>query len=231
MDLSESFNATLGKLRDQPFSTLDFIELYKMSHPEEWKKIVSKYGEGGRGQGSYYTSFVFVGGQLNKLKNRGILNQTCSEAPERWGNGIISVWNSIGASYEIFSLTDEVSGELELNSGIDDIPFVDAGNDDPEYRKRMSGSYVRVAGVRKAILKRANGICEECGQQGFIKKSDNQPYLETHHVISLSEQGADKQHNVIALCANDHRRAHYAENWAELQDKFLAKLSQFKTES
>lgn len=114
-------------------------------------------------------------------------------------------------------------------SAINDIGSDEIGNDDPEYRKRIAGSYVRDVKVRERVLKRANGACEECNQPGFLK-SDGKRYLETHHVISLSEQGSDKPHNVIALCATDHRRAHYAENWAELQDKFLEKLKIYKTE-
>ena len=115
------------------------------------------------------------------------------------------------------------------SAAINDIDQDEVGNSDPEYRKRMSGSYVRDAKVRKLVLKRAKGVCEECGQAGFPKVG-GEPYLETHHVINLSEQGADKPHNVIALCATDHRRAHYANDWAELQDRFLAKLSKFKTD-
>jgi HNH endonuclease len=113
---------------------------------------------------------------------------------------------------------------------IDDIDPVYIGNDDPEYRKRMAGSYLRDAKVREQVLQRADGFCEECGQLGFRTRG-GKPYLETHHVIALSEQGPDRPHNVIALCATDHRRAHYAENWKELQDTFLAKLSKYKTEN
>jgi 5-methylcytosine-specific restriction protein A len=116
------------------------------------------------------------------------------------------------------------------STAINDIEKDDIGNGDPEYRRRMSGSYVRDAKVRDLVLKRAKGSCEECYEHGFLK-ADGKVYLETHHVISLSEQGPDMPHNVIALCANDHRRAHYAKNWAELQDKFLAKLSKYKTEN
>ena len=115
-------------------------------------------------------------------------------------------------------------------SAADDITSQGLGNDDPEYRSRMSGSYVRDGKVRELVLKRAKGVCEECGQPGFLKLGGER-YLETHHVISLSEQGPDRPHNVIALCATDHRRAHYAENWVQLQDKFLAKLSKYKTEN
>ena len=113
---------------------------------------------------------------------------------------------------------------------IDDIGQVGIGNDEPEYRVRMSGSYVRDASVRNLVLGRAAGRCEECGQPGFMT-SGGSLYLETHHVISLSEQGPDKPHNVIALCANDHRRAHFGKDWADLQDKFLSMLRKYKTES
>lgn len=134
--------------------------------------------------------------------------------------------------YGIEHFGTEPSGEFAAvpNSVIDDIDKNDFGNDDPEYRIRMAGSYVRDPKVREQVLKRANGFCEECNQPGFRTKT-GQLYLETHHVISLSEQGPDRPHNVIALCATDHRRAHFAENWAELQDKFLANLKKYKTEN
>lgn len=93
----------------------------------------------------------------------------------------------------------------------------------------MAGSYVRDSKVRDLVLKRAGGVCESCGNPGFLKR-DGTRYLETHHVISLSEQGPDKVHNVLALCANDHRRAHFGKDWAELQDKFLKTLNKYRTD-
>lgn len=128
---------------------------------------------------------------------------------------------------DAFMRGKSVIHSMEL-SAIDDIDTDTVKNDDPEYRLRMAGNYVRDTKVRKQVLKRANGVCEECNQPGFIK-SDGSTYLETHHVISLREQGSDQPHNVIALCATDHRRAHYASDWAKLQDKFLAKLSKYTT--
>lgn len=108
-------------------------------------------------------------------------------------------------------------------SAINDIADTSDGNDDPEYRKRMAGAYVRDPLVRRKVLKRANGRCEFCGQIGFLNRS-GEPYLETHHVISLAEQGVDRVTNVIALCPNDHRRAHFGSDWEELQAEFLKKL-------
>ena len=114
-------------------------------------------------------------------------------------------------------------------SAIRDLDTNEAGNDDPEYRTRMAGSYVRDQAVRNAVLKRAKGNCEYCGQQGFAARN-GMPFLESHHVISLSEQGPDKVTNVIALCPNDHRRAHFGTDWKEMQDKFLRLLQGLTTQ-
>jgi len=114
-----------------------------------------------------------------------------------------------------------------VGSAVDDIEAESVGNTDPEYRERLLGTYVRNPKVRKAVLKRAKGLCEECGMPGFLK-ADGSRYLETHHVISLSEQGPDRPHNVIALCADDHRRAHSAADWITLQDRFMTKLEKFR---
>ena len=45
-------------------------------------------------------------------------------------------------------------------------------------------------------------------------------YLESHHIHPLSEGGADTIENVIALCPNHHREAHFGEN----RDQFRVSL-------
>ncbi|HEX8555316.1 MAG TPA: HNH endonuclease signature motif containing protein [Sphingomonas sp.] len=114
------------------------------------------------------------------------------------------------------------AGGLDLRdrSAINDIDAPDVGNDDPDYRLRMAGNYVRDQKVRTVVLARAGGRCEFCQSEGFETRSGGR-FLETHHVISLSEQGPDKPGNVIALCPNDHRRAHFGIDWKELQSRFL----------
>ena len=60
------------------------------------------------------------------------------------------------------------------------------------------------------VLERADGICEACKNPApFIRKSDNSPYLEVHHIKALSDGGEDTLENTIALCPNCHRRYHY----------------------
>ena len=103
---------------------------------------------------------------------------------------------------------------------IEDLDDGDEENDDPQYKKRMAGVYIRDPEVRRQVIERANGKCEFGGCIPFKKKC-GQTYLESHHVISLSEQGKDKLSNVIALCPNHHRQAHYGNDWLALQKEFL----------
>jgi hypothetical protein len=51
-------------------------------------------------------------------------------------------------------------------------------------------------------------VCELCGEPGFLTAAGS-IYLETHHVVPLSLDGPDHESNVVALCPNDHRRAHF----------------------
>ncbi len=81
----------------------------------------------------------------------------------------------------------------------------------------------RSSEVRRVVLERAAGVCECCAASGF-KMDNGRVFLETHHVIPLSEKGRDREWNVIALCPNDHRRAHFGEDRAALRNQFLAYL-------
>jgi len=79
----------------------------------------------------------------------------------------------------------------------------------PERRETKGSAFVRNPDVRAAALRRAGGLCQLCGQPGFTTIS-GKVYLETHHVHPLGEGGQDILTNVVALCATDHRRAHFA---------------------
>jgi 5-methylcytosine-specific restriction endonuclease McrA len=61
------------------------------------------------------------------------------------------------------------------------------------------------------VLVRASGFCESCKEPApFIRRSDNAPYLEVHHIKPLALGGMDSVDNAVALCPNCHRKAHYA---------------------
>jgi hypothetical protein len=99
----------------------------------------------------------------------------------------------------------------------------DIGSDDPSRVKTESWSYSRDPKVRDAVLLRANGRCEFCGQPGFIKP-DGTHYLECHHVIALASDGEDRTTNVIALCPNDHREAHFGKRHQEIEQEMILQL-------
>jgi 5-methylcytosine-specific restriction protein A len=47
-------------------------------------------------------------------------------------------------------------------------------------------------------------------------------YLEGHHVIPLNCGGLDDERNVVAICPDDHRRAHYGEDRHVLRDRMIS---------
>lgn len=77
-----------------------------------------------------------------------------------------------------------------------------------ELRNVSGVVFVRRADVRQYALNRANGRCEWCSSYGFLT-ANGSLFLETHHVVPLSEGGSDTRANVVAICANHHREAHF----------------------
>lgn len=103
--------------------------------------------------------------------------------------------------------------------------FVDQFSVSEYAAKHESTGFVfdRSSEVRRVVLERAAGVCECCGVPGF-KMDNGRIFLETHHVIPLSKHGPDEKWNVVAICPNDHRRAHFGEDRAALRDQFIEHL-------
>lgn len=93
----------------------------------------------------------------------------------------------------------------------------------PERNVVSAFAWERNAKVRQAVLARSQGRCEFCGHRGFTK-ANGDIYLETHHVVPLSEHGPDDPGNVIALCPEHHREAHYGAKRELLRASFLQML-------
>jgi predicted HNH restriction endonuclease len=83
--------------------------------------------------------------------------------------------------------------------------------------------YARDLRIRAAVIKRAGRRCEYCGKLGF-KCADGSRYLEGHHILALAKQGADLMTNVIAICAQDHREAHFGGRRVEMSKEMIAKV-------
>lgn len=123
---------------------------------------------------------------------------------------------------------DDSSGTWTLYRGPGDRGSVDQFDSttvaqDVQRRTAITNTFVRKPEVRQAALRRAGGRCEHCGDIGFIML-DGMVFLETHHVIPLSEGGPDAVSNVAALCPNHHREAHFGAKRAAIRQKLISRL-------
>ena len=91
---------------------------------------------------------------------------------------------------------------------------------DPERIDVHGKAFVRDPAVRAAVLARAAGRCEFCDAPGFVTSS-GEVVLDTHHIIPLSEGGADSVRNAAAVCPNHHHEAHYCASAAVIRDFLL----------
>ncbi len=62
--------------------------------------------------------------------------------------------------------------------------------------------------VAEFARRRANGCCQLCGLPAPFRDKTSEPYLELHHIRSLSQGGHDTVVNCVALCPNCHKKMH-----------------------
>lgn len=58
-------------------------------------------------------------------------------------------------------------------------------------------------------LSDAKGKCARCHKPAPFVRKDGTPFLEVHHIIPLVDGGLDNLENVVAICPNCHREAHF----------------------
>ena len=78
----------------------------------------------------------------------------------------------------------------------------------PGSRQVKSTQFQRNEYVVEETKLRANGICQLCMKVAPFSNKNNEPYLETHHIIWLARGGDDSLDNTVALCPNCHRKMH-----------------------
>ncbi len=97
---------------------------------------------------------------------------------------------------------------------------VNHATDKPEEKTVTVKQIYRDPYIAEYAKKRANGICQLCGQYAPFKDSEGKPYLESHHIIWLSRGGADSIDNTVALCPNCHKKMHVLDLQSDI-DKLL----------
>ncbi|MCC6795607.1 MAG: HNH endonuclease [Candidatus Hydrogenedentes bacterium] len=88
--------------------------------------------------------------------------------------------------------------------------------------------YVRDPRVQAWVLAFADGHCELCGTPAPFVDRHGEPFLEVHHVTSLSEGGSDTVENTVALCPNCHRKCHYSARPSAIKQKLYAKVARLR---
>jgi len=108
----------------------------------------------------------------------------------------------------------------EMENAIDDLSAPPEGNQFPDRASVVVQAIKHDNRVRAHAIKRARGKCEYCNVQGFAT-TNGRFYVEAHHIIALCEAGRDTVDNVIALCPQHHRQAHYGKDAESLESEFI----------
>lgn len=108
----------------------------------------------------------------------------------------------------------------EWENAIDDLSAPPEGNRFPDRANVIVQVIKRDNRVRAHAIKRAKGKCEYCNVQGFPTINGGF-YVEAHHIIALCHSGRDTVENVIALCPQHHRQAHYGKDAESLESEFI----------
>jgi hypothetical protein len=124
---------------------------------------------------------------------------------------------------------DNQTGQCTLTRGVTakgSVDQFDVPQDGDGVTERVSVQgtvFVRDPALRAAARRRADGKCEFCLAPGFTM-DDGRVFLETHHVVPLSEKGRDSAGNVAAICANYHREAHLGSRAGVIRETLLKRI-------
>lgn len=109
------------------------------------------------------------------------------------------------------------------NNGLLDLESAPLGNHTPDRALTSGWTVIRDNKVRAYVIGLADGKCEYCGKEGFLMSNDKR-YIEAHHIIALSAKGCDVVENVIGLCPEHHREAHYGIGAEKLEEEFVKSI-------
>jgi 5-methylcytosine-specific restriction protein A len=140
-----------------------------------------------------------------------------------------AIWRVTAVDQNIGDYTLTRGKATERENAIDDLSAPPEGNRFPDRANVVVQVIKRDNRVRAHAIKRANGKCEYCGVQGF-PTTNGDFYVEAHHIIALCDSGYDTVDNVIALCPQHHRQAHYGKDAESLESesiKILKKLNEY----
>lgn len=114
------------------------------------------------------------------------------------------------------ALIEEEAKQLSLKEILDRVKPKEKTQATPIDRKK--DYYERSEYLRIYALKRANGVCEGCGQPAPFLDKAGEPYLEVHNLRRLSDGGLEDPDQVVALCPTCHSRVHHGQDGKEFNE-------------
>lgn len=83
-------------------------------------------------------------------------------------------------------------------------------------KEKLRTEIIRYQSIINSLKQRYDCKCQICGQTFLM--DNGKFYCEAHHIDPISENGSQDPKNVILLCANHHRKFHYAKDRIRIGD-------------
>jgi 5-methylcytosine-specific restriction protein A len=146
------------------------------------------------------------------------------EAPE----ALEALWTHRGVSdlVRMKVVLGNSSLEVVTDDTFDDLPGLDTsllGSDGVPRFPIVRSMVKRDQGVRREVLRRANGRCER--QDCNILRSFP-GFFDVHHILGADV--SDRVHNCVALCPNCHREAHFSPDSDAINEGLLTFARRFQ---
>ena len=88
---------------------------------------------------------------------------------------------------------------------------IEAAKDVAEKVKTAQERRKRSQTISIYVQERSLGFCEVCGYAAPFNRPNGKPYLESHHITQLADDGPDAPKDVVATCPTCHRRIHHGD--------------------
>ena len=84
----------LASFKGRPFTTTQFASMLRRLYPATWKRLVSRYGRGGKRCGRHYSVYTYLGAAvLNRLAHSGqIAKVGYRPASPTFGSPVEMIW-------------------------------------------------------------------------------------------------------------------------------------------
>lgn len=159
-----------------------------------------------------------IGVEWLSIEQRGTNFQlqlkTLTKLRDESADRLFDVYSDVDVNYRIVPLgnthSDEEKTKHAESLDINDLKIL-ARRQSKKKPKEITSTViqrVRDPYIAEYARRRADGICQLCGNPAPFNRSDGTPYLESHHIDWLANGGEDSIENTAALCPNCHRKMH-----------------------